>query len=107
MLDKEEMVAERSFGSPAAMNGRRAASHQDAAVRDPERMPRSVRDSEGSEGGLIGRDELRDKVMGTARLSGESRGPRNDDDDDDEPEERHHGWRQDREPWYAGSPRSL
>lgn len=134
MLDKEEMVVERDFGSAAAM--RRGSQHLPYSFpREPERSARSVRDSEGSEGGLIGRDELREKVMGTGRLSGESRGVVSEErregvrwsedrrkegarwSEDErqvdagwlENERRDgSGWREDKEPWYGGgSPRSL
>ena len=92
MLDKEERVIERDFAT--AMYGHRRSSQYGAA---------SIRDSGASQGELIIRDELREKVMDAGRGSAESDMARE--------EARYAGggyagnaWREEREPWYATSP---
>jgi hypothetical protein len=94
MLDKEERVVERDLTSAVYSHSR---ASQFGSVRD------TARDSGASEGGLIYRDELRNKVMDVGRGSADSDMARE--------EARYAGngfagnaWREEREPWYASPP---
>lgn len=91
MVDREERVVERDFANSAFVRPGQGAAQP--------------RDSGASEGKLIWRDELRDKVMDVGRGSAESDMARE--------EARYAGggfagnaWREEREPWYASSPMS-